>query len=242
MALLDSTLTDAPLLIDGHRFWLVNGRLRPLVCGAEGGEGEGEGEGGGEGGEGAGEGGDGGAGGGDELPSDPDELRKLLADAKAEGEKWKGLSKKHEDRSKLNHAELEKLRKAGLGENERAVDEAREAGKAEARAEVAQMLAAARIEAALTGVVADPSTVVEDLNLAKFVTDDGQVDSEAVTALKAKYQQFGGKSKFEGGADGGARGKSKVGQLSRDDLKSMTPDEIVKAKADGRLNDLLGIS
>lgn len=32
-----------------------------------------------------------------------------------------------------------------------------------------------------------------------------------------------------------------VAQLSREDVKGMTPDAIVKAKAEGRLNDLLGI-
>lgn len=31
------------------------------------------------------------------------------------------------------------------------------------------------------------------------------------------------------------------GQLTRADLKTMTPDEIVQAKADGRLNTVLGI-
>ena len=30
------------------------------------------------------------------------------------------------------------------------------------------------------------------------------------------------------------------GQLTRDDLKTMSPAEIVKAQQDGRLNDLLG--
>lgn len=30
-------------------------------------------------------------------------------------------------------------------------------------------------------------------------------------------------------------------QLTRDDLKTMTPDQIVDARATGRLNDLLGV-
>lgn len=213
---------DAPLVIDGHRYWLVNGRLRPFVSGGS----EGDDDGGDEGDEGGTDDGgtddtgteDDGAGGGDDdgLPDDPAELKKMLADKAAEAEKFKGLAKKHEGRSKANHAELEKLRKAGMPDTERQLEEAREAGKAEARSENAQRLAGAEIKAALTGVVKEPSAVVEDLNLAKFVTDDGEVDSEAVTALKTKYQQMGGKPKFSGDGDGGGRGgteKKRAGSL-----------------------------
>ena len=111
-------------------------------------------------------------------------------DWKAEADKWKAMARKHEDRAKENGAaarELEKLREASLSEAEKAVAEAEKRGRTAALTEVATRLAAAEIRAALTGVVADPAVVVDDLNLAKFVTPDGDVDAKAVTALKDRY-------------------------------------------------------
>jgi hypothetical protein len=108
----------------------------------------------------------------------------------AEADKWKALARKHEDRAKENGAaarELEKLRESSLSEAEKAVAEAEKRGRTAALTEVATRLAAAEIRAALTGVVADPAVVVDDLNLAKFVTADGDVDAKAVTALKDRY-------------------------------------------------------
>lgn len=111
-------------------------------------------------------------------------------DWKAEADKWKAMARKHEDRAKENGAaarELEKLREASLSEAEKAVAEAEKRGRTAALTEVGQRIAAAEIKAALTGVVADPAAVVDDLNLAKFVTADGDVDAKAVTALKDRY-------------------------------------------------------
>lgn len=49
-----------------------------------------------------------------------------------------------------------------------------------------------------------------------------------------------GRPRFQGSGDGGAARKaSGPSQLTRQDLKGMSPEAIVKAKADGRLKDLL---
>jgi hypothetical protein len=45
-----------------------------------------------------------------------------------------------------------------------------------------------------------------------------------------------------GSADGGPQGTPKSGQLTRADLQNMTPEQIVEAKAAGRLDALLGVS
>ena len=111
-------------------------------------------------------------------------------DWQAEAEKWKALARKHEDRAKENGAaarELEKLREASLSEAEKAVAEAEKRGRTAALTEVATKLAAAEVKAALAGVVTDPAAIVEDLNLAKFITADGDVDAKAVTALRDRY-------------------------------------------------------
>jgi hypothetical protein len=64
----------------------------------------------------------------------------------------------------------------------------------EARAEAAnQRVARAEIKAALAGVVDNPDAIIEDLNLAKFVDDDGEVDAFAVQSLAAKFAVFSGR-------------------------------------------------
>lgn len=70
---------------------------------------------------------------------------------------------------------------------------ARDEARQEARFEFGEKLAAARIEAALTGLVPDPAEIVGDLNLAKYVDDDGEVDVAAITSLKSRYQTITGK-------------------------------------------------
>lgn len=118
-----------------------------------------------------------------EAPAEPD--------WQAEAEKWKALARKHEARAKENSAaasELESLRQSAMTDQEKAVAEAEQRGRQAARVELARNLAAAEVKAALTGVVADPAQIVEDLNLERYVTDDGGVDAEKVAALRAKYE------------------------------------------------------
>jgi hypothetical protein len=50
-----------------------------------------------------------------------------------------------------------------------------------------ERIVTAELRAALTGVVPDPSAVIEDLNVSRFVGEDGEVNTEAVNALRAKY-------------------------------------------------------
>lgn len=103
----------------------------------------------------------------------------------------------------------------------------------------------AKIEAALTGVVPDPAVILDDLNLAKFISDDGGVNGEAVAALRDKYAALA-PAKRGGPAPNPAQGASANGpaqppQLSRQDLAGMTPDAINEARKAGRLNDVMGI-
>lgn len=121
-------------------------------------------------------------------PETPDTDEK---DWKAEAEKHQALARKHEQRAKSNASavkELEKLKASMMSEQEKAVTEAEAKGRQSAVAEVGERLAAAKIETALTGVVANPAEIVEDLNLARYVTEDGDVDQEKVAALRKKYE------------------------------------------------------
>lgn len=119
----------------------------------------------------------------------------------------------------------------------------------EARAEVLRERALDKVETKAAKLFADPEDArallagrVED-----FV-DDGQVDvdaiNEALTDLLSKKPHLAAATakRFQGGADGGARKGSGVAQLTEQDLKRMTPQQIEKARLSGQLNDLLGVS
>jgi len=114
-------------------------------------------------------------------------------------------SKKWEQRAKKADEDAEAARLAALGDNEKAIEDAKNAGRAEAAQGFGAKLAAAKLEAALTGIVADPAEVIEDLNLTAFLTDTGDVDTDKVAALKAKYSAIA-KAAPVGSADSGPQG------------------------------------
>lgn len=86
-------------------------------------------------------------------------------------------------------AEYDRLAQASQSDVERATERA---SAAEARAAAAsQRVARAEVKAALAGLVDDPESIIEDLNLARFVSDDGEVNDDAIASLKSKYAAFG---------------------------------------------------
>lgn len=96
----------------------------------------------------------------------------------------------------------EAARKAPPGENgeqpaasKQALKAAEDRGRDSARMEFGVRLAGAEVKAALAGVLTEAqiTEVVEDINLARFVDDDGEVDSEAIGTLRDKYQALVGK-------------------------------------------------
>ncbi|WP_017616380.1 hypothetical protein [Nocardiopsis salina] len=105
------------------------------------------------------------------------------------------------------------------------------------------------IRAAAAGKLTDPKDALKFLDLDDFqVNDDGDVDADAITEavedlVKNKpylAAQSGSRPRFEGTADSGARKGTGATQLTRDDIKRMSPHQIMKAKAEGRLKDLMG--
>lgn len=149
-------------------------------------------------------------------------------------------SRKWEDRAKKADEAAEAARVAALSEQEKAIEKAREEGKAEAQSGFGVLIAAAELKAALASVgVEDPAEIVADLDLTKFLDADGALDAVKVAALKARHG--GKKAAPTGSADGGPQGKpaSTVTQLTRADLKGMTAAEIVAARKAGQLVDLM---
>lgn len=119
--------------------------------------------------------------------------------------------------------------------------------KDEALAAANDRIKRAEIRAAAAGKLNDPKDALSFLDLSTIeVNDDGEVDGDAVSAaindlIKSKPYLAAQGKRFEGEADGGARKETGPTQLTKDDLSRMSPEEINSARAEGRLNDLLGV-
>jgi hypothetical protein len=136
-------------------------------------------------------------------------------------------------------------------EDAKAADEARTRREAESAAlqKANERLIRAEVKAAASGKLANPALAMKLLDLSSFdVDDDGEVDSDAISAAiddlitKEPYLAVaqGEQKRFQGGADAGARGTAGKPQVTEEQLKSMTPEQIVKAQNEGRLTKLLG--
>jgi hypothetical protein len=83
------------------------------------------------------------------------------------------------------------------------IEEARRQARADAKAEYSERLAGTRIESALAQMgIANPEQVVDDLNLARYVTDDGEVDGEMVKGVIERYRSIAPKRRRTVGAAG----------------------------------------
>lgn len=170
-----------------------------------------------------------------------DKGKKALDAMKA---KWKEAERVARERD----AELAELRAKVEGrEAEHAKEQERRNVEAQALAKANQRIVRSEIKAAAKGVLADPEDAFTFLDLSDFeVDDDGNVDEDAIvsaltdlTTRKPYLAAQGGR--FQGSADGGVRKDVRPTQLTRSDIDRMSPEQIVQAKAEGRLNDLLGI-
>ena len=174
--------------------------------------------------------------------------------------KFEGQRKVNRDlEKKLNEAyakadKVDELEKqiAALQGKEAEYEAARkeQAVKDEALAAANQRILKAEVRAAASGKLTDPADALRYLDLSKFtVTADGGVDSQAIAnsigELLEQKPYLGKAEQAPSGANitppsGTRDGDRHQGQLTRDDLKTMSPAEIVKAQQDGRLKDLLG--
>ncbi|MFC4006633.1 hypothetical protein ACFOY2_05335 [Nonomuraea purpurea] len=165
-------------------------------------------------------------------------------------------------------AELDKLRKAaeqkpsnsGDAPVDRGPDldairkEAQEQAKTALKAEVLKDRVSDKIEVLAAKRAQDPDVVRTLLlagnEIADFLDGD-KIDAEAIKEAldelleKKPYLAVAAQSakRFQGSGDGGARkGPQKPAQLTEDDLRRMSPEQIVQAQAEGRFDGLLGVS
>ncbi|MEU3528829.1 hypothetical protein AB0E62_34110 [Streptomyces sp. NPDC038707] len=121
-----------------------------------------------------------------DTSTDTAEADKDTTDWKAEAEKYKALMRKHEARAKENAAaakERDELRKQSMSEQEKAVEEASAKARAEERVRLAGKLARQGFIAAAAGRLPNAASVADDLNLSKYVGEDGEIDESGLAEL-----------------------------------------------------------
>lgn len=162
-----------------------------------------------------------------------DRLARAKSAPPADYEELKAAKARLDELETANATELEKAQK-------RAADLERQASDATARAQEALLRSSVVAEAARKNVI-DPDAAVAllDRSAIEFDADGNPTNiADAMDSLlKAKPYLTGGATR--GSADLGARGGDGKGQLSRDALKNMTPEQIVKARKDGSLDALM---
>nr|DAX74768.1 MAG TPA: protein of unknown function (DUF4355) [Caudoviricetes sp.] len=166
-----------------------------------------------------------------ETPAAAAEDTAQQVDWEAEARKWKELSRKNESRMKEN------------AEKARLYDEAQEQGKSELQkaqdaAAKAEARAAAMEAEALRAKVAAATGVDADL-LSGSSEEELRASAERLLAWRGAQVPKGAPA-----TDAGVRGDEirAARQLTREDLKKMSPAEIIKARQDGQLNNIMGIA
>lgn len=114
---------------------------------------------------------------GDDAPDLAAEVARLQGEL-SKARKWEDRAKTNAEAAK----ELEQFKRQAMSDTEKAVADAKAAGRLEALADVGGRLAAAEIRAAAAGRLTDEqlATLTEGLNLAAFLSDDGEVDQAKV--------------------------------------------------------------
>lgn len=91
----------------------------------------------------------------------------------------------NEERKARKAAEdkLSKVEKDHMTEQEKAIREARDAGRQEAVIAAGRRLAAEMFKAQAAGKIADPAAALELFDLSKFVREDGEPDTSAIAKV-----------------------------------------------------------
>ena len=186
--------------------------------------------------------GDGGGSGDDQDDAEPDGADQLGDKGKRALASMKGKWRSEREKRKALEAQLAEKDGADEAEQARRKVEADAVTRANAR------ILKAEIRAAAKGRLNDPKDALTFLDLSTFeVGEDGEIDTEEIEdaiddLLKNKpYLAAATAKRFQGSGDGGAARKaSRPKQLTKQDLKSMTAEQIVKAQDAGQLDDYLG--
>jgi len=150
-----------------------------------------------------------------------------------------------EKQLKAQAAELDKLRQATMSDQEKALADARSEGEKAAEERWRDRVGQASVRAAAAGKFASPEDAHLFLDEIPF-TDDGQVDNDALEAKLAAVLESkpylaaanpGATPAVPPAVPTGPRG-GQGPQLTKDDVKKMSPDEVTAAFREGRLSHL----
>lgn len=166
-----------------------------------------------------------------DVPAAAAEATAPQVDWEAEARKWKELSRKNESRMKEN------------AEKARLYDEAQEQGKSELQkaqeaAAKAEARAAAMEAEALRAKVAAATGVDADL-LSGSSEDELRASAERLLAWRGAQVPKGAPAS-DAGHKGDEIRSSK--QLTREDLKTMSAEQINEARRTGQLNRMMGLA
>lgn len=126
----------------------------------------------------------------DTPPADPEETP-ATPTAEDIAKLQRALSRERSENKSLS-SQISKLKTSSMTEQEKAVAAAKEEGAKEAVIKAGKRLAAAEFRAAAAGRLADPSAAIDYLDMARFVGDDGEIDTKAINAAVEKLAAASG--------------------------------------------------
>lgn len=117
-------------------------------------------------------------------------------------DRMKAERKAAQDEAKALRAELDEFKRSQMSEQEKAIDEAKEAGRTEAIAELAPKFVTAEFKAAAAGRIEEDAlaTLLDNLNLTSFLNESGVVATDRVKALLDGLVPAAGATDFGQGA------------------------------------------
>lgn len=173
----------------------------------------------------------------DEAEDDP--LAKLKSALSAE-------RKARRDEERKRKAAEQALADKDKPADQTALDAARREAEDAANAKANERIVRAELKAAAAGKVSNLTALARLVDVSQIEVDaDGNPSAddidEAITQFLTDFPEFAAdKAKFSGTADQGTKGKqSQKRQFTREQLKSMSHEQIVQAQNEGLLDDVL---
>jgi hypothetical protein len=136
-------------------------------------------------------------------------------------------------RREQTQGELDELRKAAMSDNEKAIAEAKAAGRAEAMTEVNARLLAAEVRAVAADRLADASDAVRLLDLDDLANTDGTPNEKAIVAALDKLVEAKPYLAKAVPAAGGGPPASRPPQGARDGGQAEAPDDFIRRSVRG---------
>jgi hypothetical protein len=128
---------------------------------------------------------------------------------------------KYRSESKAKDKRIAEVERQGLTEAQKAIAEARDEAALQVRKEFGVRLTRAEFSTAAATAQVDITDLLDDLDLSKFVTDDGEPDSKRISATVSKFAALKGPAKSDRQSfDGGVRATAKTAPNMNDFIRN----------------------